>query len=146
MEEKRKLEKILLSDVDAAITSYGARRSGERGAVEKSALDNPPAEIKRLSAEYQQSRKAMEEAEAKMKQLGYQMDSVYSGENGYVYRLRLDHTIEPRALADFDEKTKKAKGALNELRRTYTLKLFAGAEEAKELFASLTKELAAIVR
>jgi hypothetical protein len=35
--------------------------------------------------------------------------------------------------------------SLADQKRTYTLKLFAGGEKAKELFASLAKELANIV-
>jgi len=145
MEEKRKLEKLLLEDVESAITKYAARRSEERGEMEKAALKNPPTELKRLMAIYQRARKEMEEAEAKMKPHGYRMDDVYRDGN-YVYELRLDRTIEPKALRDYDEKTNMAKGALTNLKRTYTLKLFAGGEEAKELFSALARELASIVK
>jgi hypothetical protein len=46
----------------------------------------------------------------------------------------------------FQDRTATAIALLSELKRSYTLKLFAGGAEAKELFAMLAKELAAIVK
>jgi hypothetical protein len=54
--------------------------------------------------------------------------------------------ILPKELLEFDDQTQERISALTRIKRTYTLKLFAGGEEAKELFASLAKELAAIVK
>jgi adenylate cyclase len=45
----------------------------------------------------------------------------------------------------YDAETARVEKSLAELKRIYTLKLFAGGEEAKELSASLAKELAVIV-
>jgi hypothetical protein len=50
-----------------------------------------------------------------------------------------------KAMKQFDAATAKVKSALAELKLTYTLKLFAGGEEAKELFALLAKGPAAVV-
>jgi hypothetical protein len=49
-------------------------------------------------------------------------------------------------LAGFDIETVEQQRNLTEMKRTYTLKLFAGGAEAKELFAWLGRELAAIVK
>jgi hypothetical protein len=48
-------------------------------------------------------------------------------------------------IRDFNAQTARTEKALAQLKRTYTLKLFAGGEGAKELFASLAKELVAII-
>jgi hypothetical protein len=49
------------------------------------------------------------------------------------------------ALEAHSEQTRKTRAALEDMKRGYTLKLFAGGEEAQELFASLSRELEAIV-
>ena len=51
-----------------------------------------------------------------------------------------------KPLQDFDDHTVKTRDALTRMKRTYTLKLFAGGAEAKELFTSLGKELSALTR
>lgn len=78
-----------------------------------------------------------------MQKLGFAIRNDWR--NNYGYDLELSHSTNPKPLRDFDAETAKVEKSLADLKRTYTLKLFTGGEEAKELFAALAKELAAIV-
>ena len=59
---------------------------------------------------------------------------------------RVSYGQKPKPVREYNEKRRRVQHSLADLKRSYTLKLFAGGEEAKELFASLSRELAAIVR
>ena len=65
-------------------------------------------------------------------------------EHGGKYELRLGYYSNPKAAEDYDVETASVQKALADLKRSYTLKLFARGEEAQELFASLARELAAM--
>ena len=49
-------------------------------------------------------------------------------------------------LYGFDTETAADETRLSDMKRSYALKLFAGGEEAQSLFASLTKELRALIK
>jgi hypothetical protein len=49
-------------------------------------------------------------------------------------------------VSDYDAETERVEKSLAGVQRSYTLKLFAGDGEAKELFSSLAGEFAAIIR
>lgn len=70
--------------------------------------------------------------------MGYDTD--YHG------HLRINWPDAPKLIKDFDAETTKHEKQLTNLKRTYTVKLFAGGEEAKDLLAALARELALIVK
>lgn len=140
MEEKRKLEKLLLTDIDSALTIYTAQRKPMRDDVAEKALKNAPSSVVALLNLHRKSQQEVKRTEAELSKLGYSL-------RGYDLErtLAIGYSIVPKPVQAFDDKTEKAKSALTTMKRTYTLKLFAGGEEAQELFASLAHELAAIV-
>ncbi len=71
MEEKRKLEKLLLSDIDSAVARYNARAADMRQALVDKLKKNLPAEAKRLLASYLLAKKQQEQLESKLNALGY---------------------------------------------------------------------------
>jgi hypothetical protein len=142
MDEKRKLEKILISDIDHSASEYAAKRRQNRSAVESAAITNPPAEVKRPFNVFVRVRQQADRAEKILNALGYAISS-YDGK----YSLRLaPYGEKPKLVRDYDAETARVEKTLADLKRSYTLKLFAGGEEAKELFASLSSELAVIVK
>jgi hypothetical protein len=143
MEEKRKLEKLLLSDIDSALASYNSGREKERESLQTVALAKPPAQAEALLASYVRAKKAMTEASHALEAIGFDVKSDYS--NNYGFGLKLHYSTSTKSLREFDSESKKTRSALAELKRTYTLKLFAGGEAAQELFASLSGELATII-
>jgi len=51
--------------------------------------------------------------------------------NNYAYDLEIDYSTKPQAIRDYDAETARVEKSLAELKRSYTLKLFAGGEELK---------------
>jgi hypothetical protein len=138
IDEKRKLEKLLFSDIDKAIGEYRAMRSRESTEMRQRAVHRP--DVRKLFYLRHAAKKQMKQYEAKLETMGYHI-STYPKEALAVY----DGSKIPD-IRTFDSQTARTERCLEDLKRTYTLKLFAGGEEAKELFASLAKELAAITK
>ena len=77
MEEKRKLEKLLLADIDSAVARYDAQAQDMRGNLIDKLTKTPPAEVKKLFDSYSLAQKQVEQLEAKLDGLGY--DITYDG-------------------------------------------------------------------
>lgn len=141
MEEKRKLEKLLLADLDRAIADYGSVRRQEHCRIEKEMIKSPPRTVAALFASYKRARTAEKTAVQELEKVGFTV-------NCY----RSEHTLDvrscnpPKDLLRFNEETATRQHALNELKRTYTIKLFAGGAEAQELFTTLATEIASITK
>ena len=142
MEEKRKLEKLLFADIERAEQAYNGTRSSERDAVAKRMVKNAPAEAVKLFATYKSAKAEMEGAERALDEMGYDINTGYGTAKGGELGINYAHNKQPAELASFDRQTSERKAKLAELKRSYTLKLFAGGAEAQELFASLAKEIA----
>src|ERR1700733_13165899 len=78
MEEKRKLEKLLIEDIDSATARYDTIRSEERKALIERLQRAPSAEAKTLFARRNLAVKQREELEEKLDALGY--DVGYHGD------------------------------------------------------------------
>ncbi len=140
MEEKRKLEKLLLSDIDTAIAIYTSNRGVERKQVADRALSHAPSKAKTLHSQHINAHRELARTEKELEALGYR----FSG-YGLERKLDIGYGIVPKDVLAFDDQTLEAKSALLDLKRTYTLKLFAGDAEAQELFSALSKELKNII-
>ena len=71
MEEKRKLEKLLLSDIDSAVARYDAQAQDMRGNLIDKLTKNPPADVKKLFDSYVLAKKQLGQLEAKLDTLGF---------------------------------------------------------------------------
>jgi hypothetical protein len=78
MEEKRKLEKLLIADIDSATARYDVITNEERKALIERLQRAPSAEVKALYARRKLAVKQGEELEEKLDALGY--DVTYHGE------------------------------------------------------------------
>jgi uncharacterized protein (UPF0128 family) len=141
MDEKRKLEKLLLSDVDTAAAAYRAQRSAKQELVKDAAITNAPRQARGLLAAYLATRSNANALLERIHKMGYSVPTYGDNED----KLDLHYNTKPKPVRDFDAETARVEKSLADLKRSYTLKLFAGGEEAKELFASLARELANIV-
>ena len=74
MEEKRKLEKLLIADIDSATSRYDAVTREERRALTARLQRTPSVEAKTLYERHQLARKQQEELKKKLKALGYDID------------------------------------------------------------------------
>ena len=148
MEEKRKLEKIIFQDIDKAKSQYDSKRSEAENDLKAKLLERPQG--LKLLAEYVANQKEEKRLKNEIGKLG--MDFNHSNDKGitlqmasyYSYGSDTDRRT-PTEITTFNAKTSQTKDRLEEMKRTYTLKLFASGMEAQEVFTELSKELAKIV-
>jgi hypothetical protein len=138
MEEKRKLEKLLIADIDSAAARYDAITKEEREALIERLQRTPLAEAKALYDRRNLAVKQREELEQKLDALGYDVN--YRGE------LTLNTsgaTVKP--LAEFDDRADAMRRSLATLKRSYVIKLFADHADTQSLFGSLAKDLEKLI-
>jgi len=138
MEEKRKLEKLLIADIDSATASYKSITNDERQALIAQLERTPAPEVKTLYERYKLARKQQEELKKKLDTLGYDID--YHGE----LEVNSAGTLTKR-LAEFDDRADEMRQSLATLKRSYVIKLFADHADTQSLFGSLAKDLERLV-
>lgn len=140
LEEKRLLEKLLLNDITVATNSYSAARQEQRRTLKENLVANVPPQVRALAEERAKAEKVMERTAVQLGGLGYCI-------GGYPKGLVVnDYGKQPQELTAFDAESKRIETRLTELKRDYTLRLFAGGEEAKALFSTLETAIAEILK
>lgn len=138
MEEKRKVEKLLLSDIDSAVARYNAQAEEMRGNLVDKLTKNPPADVKKAFDGYVDARKQAKLMETRLDGLGYNV--AYDG------TLRVStHGTTTAQLTAFDAAAKDNRETLQTLKRNYVIKLFADHADTQSLFASLAKDLERLI-
>jgi hypothetical protein len=138
MEEKRKLEKLLIADIDSATIRYDAVTNEERKALIERLGRTPPAEAKALYQRYKLAGKQREELEAKLNVLGYDVN--YHGE------LAVNTSgATAKQLAEFDDRADEMRHSLATLKRIYVIKLFADHADTQSLLGSLANDLERLI-
>jgi hypothetical protein len=140
MEEKRRLEKIIFADIDRAQQQYRADRTQRRDKMKSDYLKHPPKDAVLVFKEWKEAAAEKEEAQKMLVRL-FGLDITTYPQLG----LRVEEPSKIPGMESYDAETRKTESALTEMKRAYTLKLFAGGEEAQSLFASLADELKAII-
>jgi hypothetical protein len=140
MEEKRHLQKLIFRDIDATAAAYRAARSEARRKLQERLVETAPSNIAALAAELKRAQETATRLEHELSALGYSF-------SGYPEKKLCIHEYnkQPQEVVEFDKETSRRDKSMSDLKRDYTLRLFAGGEEARELFATLGKELAKIV-
>lgn len=138
MEEKRKLEKLLIADIDSATERYDTITREERRALIERLERTPLREAKSLHGRYKQTGQLREELKAKLHALGYGVD--YSGE------LEVNRSgTTTKQLAEFDDRAAETRQSLATLTRSYVIRLFADDADTQSLFGSLAKDLERLI-
>lgn len=140
MEEKRKLEKLLIEDIDIAKRSFADKASDQRSTLIKGLEAKPPKEVQALFSSYQDGQKAMDEAEEKLEAIGWNVPGY--GEKRLAVKT---YGNMPKELAEFDAKVDVTKAEFASLTRTFTLKLFAPGVEAQTLFDDLASKVQKLI-
>ncbi len=117
---------------------YNEQAEGMRQNLIDKLTKNPPAEVKKLFDGRTLARKQVEQLEAKLDTLGFDID--YHGEL-QVNRNRTK-TVQ---LSAFDKLATDMRAALQTLKRNYVIKLFADHADTQSLFASLAKDLEKLI-
>ena len=138
MEEKRKLEKLLIADIDTATERYATVTQAERDSLVEKLERVPSADAKALFERYKLATKQREEIENKLKAVGYHV--------GYHGDLSINSTgTMTKQLAEFDDRADEMRRSLATLKRSYVIKLFADHADTQSLFGSLAKDLERLV-
>jgi hypothetical protein len=138
MEEKRKLEKLLLSDIESAVARYDAQAQDMRKTLIDKLTKNPPAEVKKLFDSYLLAQKQVGQLKSKLDALGF--DIAYDG------TLRVNtNSTKTEQLKAFDELAKAMRESLQTLKRSYVIKLFADHADTQSLFESLARDLQRLI-
>jgi hypothetical protein len=139
MEEKGHLQKLIFHDIDAAAESYRVARNEARQKLQQRLIEHAPPNVTALVAEFKRASDTIAKVEKELSDLGY-------GFSGYSEKtLHIAYGKPPQAVLEFDAETRRRDQSMSDLKRDYTLRLFAGGEEAKELFETLARELTKIV-
>lgn len=138
MEEKRKLEKLLIADIDSAVAQYNAVTEEGRHALIEELERTPPAEIRVLFVRYKQALEDREEIENQLNAGGYDVD--YKGELGVN-----TSGSKTKQLAEFDDRAEEMRHSLTTLKRNYVIRLFADHADTQSLFGSLAKDLERLI-
>jgi hypothetical protein len=135
MEEKRNLQRLLFTDITTASTKYKAARDKEREQLQKHLIEKAPPMMRTLLAQWKKARDTQSHVEKQLNGSGYAIDTYPT------LSLKIHYGKPPKALPAFDEETRRTEKKILDLKRDFTLRLFAGGEEARGLFSALTKEL-----
>lgn len=137
MQEKRKLETLLIEDINRADRAISNKTSDARRELVEKLNAKPPADARALFDLHVRALKQADEAESKLTAIGWRVSGY--GEKELAVSER---DVRPAALQSFDEKVSATRNAIDEMRRSYVRKLFAGGSEGQDLLGALTKELA----
>jgi len=138
MEEKRKLEKLLIEDIDSATARYNAITTEERKALIERLQRTPSAEAKALYARRNLAVKQREQLDEKLDALGYDVN--------YLGNLVVNTSgTTTKQLAEFDDGADEMRRSLATLKRSYVIKLFADHADTQSLFGSLAKDLERLI-
>lgn len=139
VEEKRKLEKLLIADIDSTRARYDMVSSDERQALIDRIEHSPAPEAKAIFERYNAALKQQEELTKKLHSLGYEV--------GFTDKLEVRTSGKTtKQLAEFDDCADKVRDSLTAIKRTYLIRLYAAHAHPQSLFDSLAKDLERIVR
>ena len=138
MDEKHKIDKLVVSDINAALENYEAKRVVERVAFEKKLFASP--EIKAAVDAYKVAKQKEEQAEKTLNAMGLRVD--YNGKVEFMLYGESEDGIARRELAAFEKATQEGKKRIEGLKKLFAIKLFADNAEAQAVFEALEKELA----
>ena len=142
MEEKKKFEKLVFEDIDKAQSVYRNKRNNERPDFEKELANTPRA--KELLVKWNKVQKEVKAINEELRKANFEIATSY-GDNAPTVRTMYGGR-NVKAVAYDKETSKKAEG-FEELKRNYTLKIYAGdIAEMMSLFVDLQKELQAIMK
>lgn len=136
MEEKKKFEKIIHQDIERAKLELRNKHNEQSKVVEEKLVKDSKAQ--KLLSDYKETAKRLKAIEKEAEALGYRVNTWNEPS--------ISVTSNHKELAGTYKEQRVTEEKLETMKRTYTLKLFAGGEEAQELFESLAKELANLTK
>jgi len=152
MEEKKKFEKLVWEDIDKVERQYRSNRSASRKDYDEMLCKSPKA--KELLAKWTKVNEAHIKAEKELSDMNSELSKAgfranyggYRNEESKPYLSVESYGSSPDA-RKYDNETDKVCEKFDEIKRSYTLKIYAsGIEEIVSLFETLQKELQALLK
>jgi hypothetical protein len=112
MDEKRKLEKVLLADIQTVESAYEKDRAAKRDDVKDAALTHAPREAKELLKKYPAARRNASALHDQIASLGYNVGTYGDGKDA----LEIHYNWSPKIVRDFDAETARVEKNLRWLR------------------------------
>lgn len=139
MEEKRKLEKLIFADIEKARREYESK-------MYQKINDYKITDTKALALleTYKSLEREQEATEKTLEKMGYDINH-YCYNKIDEWNITVDDDNKQPALKKMKDEKEANLKRIDELKRSYTLKLFAGGDEALEVFTQLAKDLAKII-
>lgn len=159
MDEKKKLEKVIYNDIDRAKMEYQLAYNEKVKEVKAKAIRTE--KVLKLAREYDANSKEAHRIESELNKMGFSIS--FNGNSNYDEEDEDENSTEKRVgksrvytgnygkgeikeVKDAGQKKDLVERKLDEMKRTYTLKLFAGGlTEAENVFGELAKELAKLL-
>jgi|6_EtaG_2_1085325.scaffolds.fasta_scaffold00110_16 hypothetical protein len=143
--ERNLLEQIISTDITATkqtIRSNHAKKTKEiESRIEYELKTAPRTQI--YVKAWEKANENSKKAKKALAKIGLQIDFAFNSEKTKLYPI---HPLNNKEIKRITKHTIKTLAQLDDLKRTYTLKLFAGGAEATEIFKTLAKDLAKIVK
>jgi hypothetical protein len=160
MDEKKKLERVIYNDIDRAKMEYQLAYNEKVKEVKAKAVRGE--KVIKLVKEYDAHQREAHKIESEINKMGFSVsfnnntrydDDDEEDEDSTEKRVGKSRVYtssygnrEIKEVKDIDLKKDLVERKLDEMKRTYTLKLFAGGlTEAENVFAELAKELAKLL-
>jgi hypothetical protein len=152
LQEKRRIEDLIFSEIDEAIRQHRHRRNAEEDVLEEKLIKNPPAVVARLREDISKLQKQIKADQERIKSAEKQIrdDDEELRKVGYRFDgedLRLaSYGDRPEEMQEFDRKTNEIIQQMEKLKKRSVLMVYSDSDEVKGLFDKVSAELQKIVR
>jgi len=141
LQEKRRVEDLVFSEIDTAIREYSSSRHTEYDKLRSKILKNPPAEVKKLREDILKLESQVEQKEQELLKNGFELTRY--GERDLT--LREHGEYHNQALSAFNEKTDETKRKIEQLKKRCVVMVYADSDEVKGLFDKVSEEITKLV-
>lgn len=152
--EKKKIEKIIISDIDVYVKNYTSKRTEEFEVLKRKFEANIPAEAKALFKKFLDTTKQAKDIENELEVMGWDVSSSYGDyklQLAYNYRSNVEdgmsnYKYNLKELDNHNNQTSSIISKMKGLARLYTLKIYSGAKEMGELLEGLKEDIEKLMK
>ncbi len=154
IQEKQKVEKILIEDINATLLTYKKNSTEEEYRIVKTLTKSPDKKVLALIKKYEIASKTIANIKIELAKQGVQYNKPTNNGIQYEGRISLLNSWDPnfkenrlpKKLEEFRKNRDQKTEDIKRLKRTCIIKLFAKDTEATKLLDFLQKELAKILK
>lgn len=130
LQEKRRIENLIFSEVDYAISTYDDRRKEEYTRLKEKLIENPPEMVLK-------AREAALKAEEEIDKAGYEIERY--GDRSL--DIRENGQYQHKDLVKFNDETDAKRRLLEQLKKKHIIMIYADDDEVKTLFDKVGEDI-----